>query len=151
MASETRLRVAHERRAFCESGESGDREPCGRPSYPRNEKRLELGCKGFRCSRCKETVGWCRGCAHEPPEHPANNWCDDCYVEVYVAPADAAKKALRRFRVSIRAGDTVEPSIVVTTARPRRYRTGKGDQRIVDAVREAGIRCPVIIDGVWRE
>lgn len=48
--------------------------------YP-NEKGDR--CKSYRCSRCKSTIGWCKGADHGD-DHPANSWCDDCFVEVYI-------------------------------------------------------------------
>lgn len=71
------------KRAFC-CGRNSGKTCIGNPQFP-NEKGDR--CKSFRCSRCKSTVGWCKGGAHDllpdGSQHPADNWCDDCYVEVY--------------------------------------------------------------------
>lgn len=77
-----RERVLSNPRDFCCSG--GDRASCSSPSYPRDSRDPDVvrpGCKSFRCTRCKSTVGWCRG-AHWG-DHPADSWCDDCTHEVY--------------------------------------------------------------------
>ena len=72
-------------RAFC-CGKIQGKKCDNKPQYPnaRGDR-----CKSFRCTRCKSTVGWCKGCDHgdlpNGKPHPANNWCDDCYVEVYLS------------------------------------------------------------------
>jgi hypothetical protein len=66
-------------RSFCCRG--CDKASCDAPQYSEHDDKP--GCKSFRCTRCKSTVGWCSGAVHEEG-HPANNWCDACWCEVYL-------------------------------------------------------------------
>ena len=136
-------------RNFCCTGES----ECPRPQYPRNEERPELGCKGFRCGRCKGTVGWCKGAAHGEG-HPGDNWCDDCFCEVYIDPSKKAEKALKTFgQTTVEEWDVDDPK---PNVRIKTKRTGNapyhwGDTRILQAVRAAGVTCPIYINGKLQE
>ena len=88
--SSVRARVLKKPRDYCCNGRS--REECLDPEYPKSNG--SPGCMSFRCTRCKSTVGYCKGSVHGSPEHPANRWCNDCYCEVYLDPRDQARSVL---------------------------------------------------------
>jgi hypothetical protein len=52
------------------------------PEETKGEDDEPERCKSYRCTRCKSTIGWCKGADHGD-NHPANAWCDDCFAETY--------------------------------------------------------------------
>lgn len=61
-------------RAFC-----AYKHACGTPgARPPEWPTATTGerCVAFRCARCRDLVGWCKGGGLEHPD-----WCDDCVNE----------------------------------------------------------------------
>lgn len=137
--------------AGCGSGE------CKKPQYPKGETGH---CKGFRCSRCKCTVGWCRGAAHGMDEYwdpakpvYANEWCDDCWYEVYGISEKAVEDALRGDKrvLDIECEQWAGKPRVKIKMRPRRstraaHTTTRMYAGVMESIRKAGVKYPVYIN-----
>ena len=142
-----RQRVKDAPRDFCCTGHS--KSDCHKPQYPKDG---DVGCRSFRCTRCKSTVGWCRGVDHGEDEvfktsKKSNGWCDDCWCEVY---ADPRKLLLEEF-LNVQWVSEVEceeyglvPAIMISTPGNSDFRPSKSEKEfVINKVRKLGINYPI--------
>lgn len=152
-----RDRVKDTPRDFCCAGYSKKR--CYNPQYPKNPDADEsIGCQGFRCTRCKGTVGWCRGVDHgddeafdTPTPKKSSGWCDDCWCDVYGDAHQAIAKSLARtlWVTRVECEEYGGQPRVILSIHPlttHHFLDSHRIRHLINKVRKLGINYPIYLD-----